>query len=174
VTDRWCWFGFVDDDPDGVLGAADAEEADGTPAGRLAAWPADGPRVSRAAKLDPRVVDAGGPPMAVSLALVPRGVKLLFDDPAVVAATRSVLTRPAVAFTSTLVRDSAHIGGAVCGIEAETASRWPGWYDDDPFARVFPARRLRVGAGLFARVAPPVGPVHQRYAGAPWPFPGFP
>jgi len=46
---------------------------------------------------------------------------------------------------------------------------------DDPFARVFPARVLRVAAGVLGRVAPPVGPVIERHGSAnPWPWDRFP
>jgi hypothetical protein len=42
---------------------------------------------------------------------------------------------------------------------------------DDPFARIFPARLLRVEAGLFGRVPPPGGPTIERYGSAqPWPW----
>jgi hypothetical protein len=44
---------------------------------------------------------------------------------------------------------------------------------DDPFARVYPARILRVGPGVFGWVAPPAGPAIQRYGGKPWPAAGF-
>ena len=45
---------------------------------------------------------------------------------------------------------------------------------DDPFARVFPARMLRVDGGLFGRVPPPVGPTIERYGSAnPWPWDRF-
>jgi hypothetical protein len=40
-----------------------------------------------------------------------------------------------------------------------------------PFARIFPARLLRVEAGLFGRVPPPGGPTIERYGSAqPWPW----
>jgi hypothetical protein len=42
---------------------------------------------------------------------------------------------------------------------------------DDPFARIFPARVLTVGAGLFGAVAPPAGPTIERYGSTepcPW------
>jgi hypothetical protein len=46
---------------------------------------------------------------------------------------------------------------------------------DAPFARVFPARLVRVPAGLFGRVPPPAGPVIERYGSAqPWPWDRFP
>lgn len=174
MGERWCWFGFVDIPPEGALASADTFTTDGEPAGLLAAWPAEQRKQSGANRLDRRVIDPEGPPMALSLAVAPRGVRVLFDDPAVVAATRAVLARRWPAFVSTLVRDAAHIAGAVTGIEADVAQRWPAWFDTDPFARLFRARRLRVGPGLFRRVTAPVGPVHQRYAGLPWPVAGFP
>lgn len=174
MGERWCWFGLVEVPPEGALATADAFDLDGEPAGLLAAWPAERRKQSGASRVDLRVIDPDGPAMAVSLALAPRGVRVLFDDPSVVAATRAVLARPAPAFVSTLVRDAAHIAGAVTGVEADVAQRWPAWFDTDPFARVFPARRLRVGPGLFRRVSAPIGPVHQRYAGLPWPVAGFP
>ncbi len=166
MSERWCWLGFVDVPPEGALAAADTDE------GTLAAWPAEGRRQSGAVRVAAHVVDPAGPAMAVSWAQAPRGVRVLFDDPAVVAATRAALGRRA-AFVSTMVRDASAIAGAVTGIEADVADRWPGWFSDDPFARVFPARRLRVGPGLFGRVPPPAGPVHQRYGGLPWPVAGF-
>ena len=45
---------------------------------------------------------------------------------------------------------------------------------DDPFARQFPARILRVDAGLLGTMPAPVGPGTQRYgAGNPWPWDRF-
>jgi hypothetical protein len=45
---------------------------------------------------------------------------------------------------------------------------------DDPFARLFPARILRVDAGLLGTMPPLVGPGTQRYgAGNPWPWDRF-
>ena len=42
---------------------------------------------------------------------------------------------------------------------------------DDPFARVFPARLLRVGPGVLGAVRPPCGPTMERYGSAqPWPW----
>ncbi len=82
---------------------------------------------------------------------------------------RRVLAGPPFAAVSTLVRDAVHFAGAVT----------VGWNDDlgrlgdDPFARLQPARLLRVGPGMFGRVPPPPGPVIQRYAGKPWPVTGF-
>ena len=45
---------------------------------------------------------------------------------------------------------------------------------DDPFARVFPGRVLRVEAGLLGRTRWPAGPVIERYGSArPWPSDRF-
>jgi hypothetical protein len=107
--------------------------------------------------------------MAVSLVLAPRLVRVIFDDPAVVRAVQRVLERPPAAFVSTLASDAVHFAGAVTGIEQP----WPGWWDDDPFAAIFPARRLMVDEGMFGRTPLPAGPVHQRYGGAPWPVDRF-
>lgn len=43
---------------------------------------------------------------------------------------------------------------------------------DDPFARLFPAMVIEAN-DLFAPVAPPPGPVVERYAGHPWPGGSF-
>lgn len=176
-AERWCWLGFVDEGvggvPEGAHAAAPCFDVGDASTRTLAAWPSDGGRRAGAGRIDRRVVDAAGPAMAVSYALAPRGVRVPFDDPAVVAATRAALRGPPVAFVSTIVRNAAHIGGAVTGIEAHVAEGWPDWWGLDAFARVFPARRLLVGAGLFRRVAPPAGPGHQRVGGLPWPVTGF-
>jgi hypothetical protein len=126
-----------------------------------------------ARRLDARLIDAAGAPALVSLVLPPDGVRLLFDDPAVQEARRRVLAEPPFDAVSTLLRDSSHFEGAVTvarGERDEARLRW-----DDPFARIFPARLVRVEAGVFGRVAPPAGPVIERYGSAqPWPWDRFP
>jgi hypothetical protein len=62
---------------------------------------------------------------------------------------------------TTLALDSVHCVGAIA--VATDASR----FDDDPFARVFPASTVE--SDLFCRVAPPAGPVIERYSGVAWP-----
>jgi len=42
---------------------------------------------------------------------------------------------------------------------------------NDPFGRIFPGTRL--GTDLFCEVAPPAGPVIERYAGVAWPGGSF-
>lgn len=128
-----------------------------------------------AVRVDPSVIADGvrptvGPPLAVSLVLPPRGARPLFDDPAVVGAMKAVLRDPAPLF-STLVEGSTNWAGSITGIGAPEV--WPGWWDDDPFARLGPRHRLLVPAGLLAPTPLPAGPGHQRHAGAPWPWGRF-
>lgn len=165
----WCWLALLHRAPDGALAAAAARHLNGSAAGMLAAWPREQRRRPGATRVDARVIDANGPEMAVSLVLAPRGVRVLFDDPAVVGAIRRALERPDVAFVSTLVTDPVHFAGAVTGIR----DPWPGWWSDDPFATIYPARRLIVDAGLFGVAPLPAGPGHQRYGFTPWPVEGF-
>jgi hypothetical protein len=101
-------------------------------------------------------------------------VSLLFDDPAVQEARRQVLgaARPFDA-VSTLLRDASHFEGSVTvarGAGDEARLAW-----DDPFARIFPARLLRVPGGVLGRVPAPAGPTIERYGSAqPWPWDRFP
>ncbi|HEY3019596.1 MAG TPA: hypothetical protein VGJ32_05350 [Solirubrobacteraceae bacterium] len=45
---------------------------------------------------------------------------------------------------------------------------------DDPFARIFPRRLLRVGPGVLAAVPAPAGPTIERSGSAqPWPWNRF-
>jgi hypothetical protein len=62
---------------------------------------------------------------------------------------------------STLALDEVYCGGAI------TVARSPRLFDQDPFARLFPGTVIR--SHVFSVVAPPAGPVLERYAGAPWP-----
>jgi hypothetical protein len=128
-----------------------------------------GKHLATAARVDERVIDPTGPPAWVSLVLVPPQVAPLFDDPAVSQAMRRVLAGPPFAAVSTLVRDAVHFAGAVTVAHGEGPARLA----DDPFARLHPARILRVGPGMFGSVAPPPGPAIQRYSGKPWPAAGF-
>lgn len=103
--------------------------------------------------------------------LPPEGVSLLFDDPAVQEARRRVLAGPPFDAVSTLLRDSSHFEGSltVARDDDERRLRW-----EDAFARVFPARLLRVEAGLFGRVPAPAGPTIERYGSEqPWPWDRF-
>jgi hypothetical protein len=169
----WCWFAHLPE-PDAedlseALASAAVADPDGAPAGLVAAWPQGRKPVRSAVRMDRRVVDPGGPPAWLSLVLVPPELAPLFDDPAVSQAMRRVLAGPPFAAVSTLVRDAVHFAGAVTVEQGRSPRRLA----DDPFARLHPARVLRVGPGMFGTVAPPPGPVIQRYAGRPWPVAGF-
>jgi hypothetical protein len=62
---------------------------------------------------------------------------------------------------TTLALDTVHCVGAI------TVATSDARFGDDPFGRVFPATTVR--SDLFCRVAPPAGPVIERYAGVAWP-----
>jgi hypothetical protein len=71
---------------------------------------------------------------------------------------------------STLVRGDSIFAGAITALPDGE----PDGAVADPFGRVFPARLLRVGAGLLGSVPPPAGPVIERYgSGNPWPWDRF-
>jgi hypothetical protein len=170
----WCWFAALAAPPAGeeLVNASTwvrATDREGRPAGLLAAWPRGRKPLREAVRMDQRLVDLDGPPAWVSLVLVPAQVAPLFDDPAVSQAMRRVLAGPPFAAVSTLVRDAVHFAGAVTVEQADRPDRLGG----DPFARLHPARILRVGPGMFGHVAPPAGPAIQRYSGKPWPAAGF-
>lgn len=169
---RWCWLVLTDAPPAQALASAAARTLDGAAVGVLAAWPPGSRPAEDAVRVDGRAIDPSGPAMAVSWADA-AGRHVLYDDPAVVAATQAVLAQPWPAFVSTLAADASHIAGALTGATPELVAAWPGWWSTDPFARVLPARRLLVDGGFFTAVPRPAGPVHQRYGGAPWPRDGF-
>lgn len=73
--------------------------------------------------------------------------------------TRDVLADLGVAY-----HDSATIGGALTAGREPT----PASLAEDPFGRLFPARSLRVEAGLIGNRPTPIGTSIQRYAGSQW------
>lgn len=165
-----CWLALLNEPAPGATAQAPVHERDGRPAGWLAAWRRRGKPVRDARRVDDRIIDPDGEPAWASLVLPPEGVRLAFDDHAVQHARRRVLAEPPQDAVSTLMRDSSHFEGAV------TVARGPGVarLADDPFARIFPARILRVGAGLLGAAAPPAGPTIERYGSAnPWPWDRF-
>jgi len=126
-----------------------------------------------AMRVEPSVL-GDGPALAVSLVLPPRAARLLFDDPAVVGAMRAVLRDPGrTPLFSTLVDGATHWSGSLSGTAPEVAAGSPAWWADDPFARLGPQHRLLVPAGVLCPRPLPVGPGHQRHAGAPWPWGAF-
>ena len=100
-------------------------------------------------------------------ALPSRAAALRFDEPEVQQARRDALAwwipllGDDLVCLSTFALDASRYGGAV------TVARRRDRLDADPFARIFPGTVVRTD--LFCPVAPPPGPVVERYAGAPWP-----
>jgi hypothetical protein len=120
--------------------------------------------------MDARLLDPAAAAAVVSLVLVPDGVRLAFDDPAVQQARRAVLAGPPFHAVTTLLSDASHFEGSLVVARGGGAARLA----DDPFARLFPARVLHVGAGLLGDVPPPAGPVIERYGSdQPWPWDRF-
>lgn len=169
----WAWLALLEERPEAADAAAEVSELDGAPAGVLAAW-CEGGRPDRAAlRADARAIDPDGPAGWLSLVLHPPGVRLLFDDLAVQQARRAVLAGPPADVVTTLLSDASHFEGSLTVRRGGDAPRR---LRDDPFGRVFPARVLRVGAGLLAARTPaPAGPVIERYGSSePWPRDRFP
>jgi hypothetical protein len=161
------WIALVDAEPHGADACAPVSELDGRAAGWLAAWRRRVKPLRDARRVDSRLVDPAGAAALVSLVRPPEGVRMPFDDLAVQEARRRVLAGPYCDGVSTLLSDATHFEGAISVVRGDESY-------DDPFARVFPARRLRVGAGVVGRLAPPAGPTIERYGSAnPWPWDRF-
>jgi hypothetical protein len=164
------WLALADESPDDATAVAQVEES-GRPAGFLAAWEQRSKPRRGALRADPRLVDSDGEPAWVSLVLTPDGIHMPFDDLAVQQARRALLGGRPVEGVSALMRDSSHFEGSI------VVARGPDSLErlrDDPFARVFPARLLRVGAGVLGGATAPVGPAIERYGSAnPWPADRF-
>lgn len=132
-----------------------------------------GPR-GRAFMVDARCL--AGEPVAGAYAhvcaLTDEAAAIPYDQPEVQQARRDALQwwipllGDALVCLTTLALDEARCGGAI------TVTSEPVRLDDDPFARLFPATLVRTD--LLCRVAPPVGPVLERYAGVAWPGGRFP
>ena len=96
---------------------------------------------------------------------------LPFDDPAVQQVRRDALAwwipllGDSLVCVTTLALDSVNYAGAI------TVALDPTVFEDDPFARLFPG--VIVETDIFCRVAPPPGPVLERYSGVAWPGGGF-
>jgi hypothetical protein len=168
----WCWLARVDEPPPRAAASAPLRDGAGACAGVLAVWTGRARPVRHALRMDARLLDAAGDAAVVSLVLAPAGVRLAFDDPAVQQARRAILGGPPFDAVSTLLSDASHFEGSVVVARGETAAAR---LAADPFARIFPALVLDVGAGLFGSVPPPAGPVIERYGSAePWPRDRFP
>jgi hypothetical protein len=100
-------------------------------------------------------------------ALPDAAAALPFDQPEIQQVRRDALAwwigllGDALLCLTTLALDEARYGGAI------TVTRRPVRWQDDPFARIFPGTVVR--SDLFCPVAPPAGPVVERYAGVAWP-----
>ncbi len=114
-----------------------------------------------------------GPPVAGAEAWVfaarDEEAALPYDQPEVQGARQAALAwwygmlGDALVCHTTLALDESRCAGAITVVHGETAAR-PA---DDPFGRLFAP--TCVSCDLFGLVAPPPGPVIERYAGAPWP-----
>ena len=164
----WCWLALLDAAAADATAQAAAYEPGGARAGWLAAWQRRARPSRTARRADSRIVDASGAAAWISLVRAPAGVRLPFDDVAVQQARRDVLARPPHDALSTLLADASHFEGALTVARGPDAPRR---LLDDPFARIFPARILRVDAGLLGAVPAPCGPTIERYGSAqPWPW----
>jgi hypothetical protein len=166
------WLALLDAPAPGSVAVTDL---DGAPAAHLLVRVGRAKPHRTAVRVEPSLV-GDGPALAVSLAvslvLPPRGTRPLFDDPAVVAAMRAVVRDPErTPLFSTLVDESTEWAGAISGTEPGRADA--AWWAEDPFARLGPQHRLLVPAGVLRPQPLPVGPGHQRHAGAPWPWGTF-
>lgn len=128
----------------------------------------------RRMRADPRCIAAVGQGVAAYAhvcALADRAAALRYDEPEVQHARREALAwwipllGDGYVCLTTLAVDASLCAGAI------TVARDPSRFGDDPFARLFPG--TVVSTDLFAEVAPPAGPVIERYAGAPWPGGSF-
>lgn len=119
--------------------------------------------------IDPRCLE--GPLVAGAFAhvcaLADPDARVAYDQPEVQQARRDALAwwipllGDSLVCLTTISLDSVHCGGAI------TVTREPRHFRGDPFARLFAGRTVRTD--LFGVVAPPPGPVLERYGGAPWP-----
>jgi hypothetical protein len=164
------WFALLELPAPHASAQAAAFHADGSRAGWLAAWRQDAKPVRSARRVDARILDPHGADAWISLVLPPVNVRLAFDDLSVQQARRRVLAAASHDAVSTLMRDASHFEGAITVARGARVARLV----DDPFARVFPARILRVEAGILGEAAPAAGPVIERYGSAnPWPWDRF-
>jgi hypothetical protein len=165
-----CWLALVAEPASDATAQAEVHAAGGAPAGWLAVWRQRAKPVRAARRVDHRILDPLGAPAWMSLVLPPDGVRLAFDDLAVQHARRRVLAEWPPDAVSTLMRDASHFEGAITVARGAGVARLA----DDPFGRIFPARVLRVGAGVLGVAPAPAGPTIERYGSAnPWPWDRF-
>ena len=165
----WRWIDVVPEPPADAEGATALRRPDGDPAGFLAWWPKADERPGRALRVDERIVAGGGRATWISWCRFgddDGDGSFAFDDGAVTGALRRRLADPWPEAVSSLLVDWSRIGGAV------TTGRTAHEAATDPFARVFPTRRLlRCEAGALGPIPAPTGPGVTRYgSGNPWPW----
>jgi hypothetical protein len=163
----WCWMDLRAEPAGDAALQARVHEHGGEPAGWLAMWTRRAKPSRTARRIDARVIGARGAPAWISLVRPPDGVRLPFDDVAVQQARRAVLAAPPQDAVTTLLSDASHFEGALTVARGAGVPRLA----DDPFAQIFPARLLRVDAGVLGAVPAPCGPTIERYGSAqPWPW----
>jgi hypothetical protein len=123
-------------------------------------------------RADPRALSQQGEPAYAHVcALTAAAAQLPFDFPEIQQARRDALAwwlpllGDDLVCVTTLAVDSVNYGGAI------TVARDPSQFAHDPFARIFPG--TVVETDLFSAVAPPAGPVIERYSGVAWPGGSF-
>jgi len=100
-------------------------------------------------------------------ALANESARLPFDEPEVQQVRRDALAwwipllGDELVCLTTLAVDSVHYGGAI------TVARGPAFFEEDPFARLFPGTVVRTD--IFCPVKPPAGPTIERVSGVAWP-----
>jgi len=124
-------------------------------------------------RADPRCL-AGEPvadAWAHDCALADGDARLPFDFPEIQHCRRDALAwwipllGDSFVCLTTLAVDPVNYGGAV------TVARDASCFDSDQFARIFPGTVVRTS--LFCALAPPPGPVIERYSGVAWPGGSF-
>ena len=156
----------------GAAATADVRELNGRRAGVLCLWHSSDRPHEAALQADPRIHDDRGPVCVVSLALAAAGSEPIADDPAVVAARRAVLRDGRPCAVSLLSADPVSVAGALTVAHVDRADQVAA-LQDDPFARLFAARLLRVAGGALGALVRPTGPSLERYSGRPWPYDSF-
>jgi len=127
----------------------------------------------RIMEIDPRCLHGRAVPGAYAhvCALAGDRARLRFDEPEVQQVRRDAmawwisLLGDSLVCLSMLAVDESRCAGAI------TVTLDPGWFEQDPFARLFGG--TGVETDVFCAVAPPAGPVVERYGSVPWPGGSF-
>lgn len=159
------WLALLDEAAGDLSAPATAIDAD---AGWLCAWKCTARPHPSALRVDERLLAADGPACRVSLVLLSGSSRAIADDPMAIHARRAVLRDGRLSALSLLTADPVHLAGAITIARADHPDEFLA-LEDDPFTRLGPALLLDIGTGVLGWVALAVGPVVERYAGAPWP-----